>query len=145
MSNHTPTPWKIDEAAEFPLAIIQDDEDGMGVVELPIGRPATAREVADFNHIVKAVNHHDELVAALKACYERLGSHDDRSAPELLLCEAVFAKLTPRTVKRVLELTEEEDADVTDFFRHCLDGGTWDSDENARKALAREWKKGNDL
>ena len=47
-----------------------------------------------------------------------------------------------RTVTRVLVLTESEDKAITNFFRYALDGGTWESDEPARKALAREWEKG---
>lgn len=46
-----------------------------------------------------------------------------------------------RTIKRVLHLTPEEDAAITEFFKYALASGTWESDEDARKTLAREWKK----
>jgi hypothetical protein len=46
-----------------------------------------------FEYIADCVNVHDELVTALRACYERLAHHDNQSVPELLLCEAVFAKI----------------------------------------------------
>ena len=28
---HTPGPWKIDEAPDLPMGIIQDNEDGLGI------------------------------------------------------------------------------------------------------------------
>ena len=31
---HTPGPWKIDEAEDLPLAVIEDTEDGMGICEI---------------------------------------------------------------------------------------------------------------
>lgn len=46
-------PWKIDENRELPLAIIEDTEDGMGVIELG---EHTERNVALANRIVEDHN-----------------------------------------------------------------------------------------
>ena len=56
-----------------------------GRVDVMDGGAVTAR-------VLLAVNNHDQLLEALKACYERLASHDDQSVPEMLLAEAAIAR-----------------------------------------------------
>ena len=73
MSNHTP--WKFNG-----VSILDKNGD-------------SAMTKANAPLIVKAVNHHDELVAALRACHNRLSCHDEQSVPEMLLAESVLAKL----------------------------------------------------
>jgi hypothetical protein len=89
--NHTPTPWVCTQRRHEAFVWKQGDEvEGSNRVAI-----ATIQYNVQANaeHICRCVNAHDELVAALRECYERLASHDEQSAPELLLCEAAFNKL----------------------------------------------------
>lgn len=66
---HTPTPYKIDEAEDLPLAIIQDTPDGLGVLEINESKDnpdALKQERIDLAFIVKACNAYDGLVKTLK-------------------------------------------------------------------------------
>lgn len=81
---HTPTPWKIDEALDLPLAIISDTDDGMGVAEMGERSPES---IANAAFIVKTCNAHDELLAACKEALELLyglssGCHTKQRAEE---------------------------------------------------------------
>ena len=58
---HTPTPWNLNE-----VYII--DSEGYSIATTMFGDKASIEEdLANAAHIVKCVNLHDELVAALKA------------------------------------------------------------------------------
>lgn len=59
------TKWKIDEALDLPLAVIEDTEDGYGVAE--IGK-RTSDNIANANLIAAA----PELLEALKAVNKRV-------------------------------------------------------------------------
>lgn len=58
----TPRPWKIDDNPQLPLGIIQDDEDGYGIAEFAYDH---AKDRANAELIVRAVNCHDELIEAV--------------------------------------------------------------------------------
>ena len=73
--------WKIDEALDLPLAIIEDTPDGTGVCEM-CQRNETTLANADF--IVRACNSHAEL---LEAC-EKLAAWDRSDGDVTLISEA---------------------------------------------------------
>ena len=55
--------WKIDEALDLPLAIIEDTPDGTGVCEMGQRNETT---LANAEFIVRACNSHTELLEALQ-------------------------------------------------------------------------------
>lgn len=72
-AGHTPGPWKIDEAGDLPLAVIQDTEDGLGICE--IGYPETRSDKAGTEETANA-----KLIAAapamLEACRDAVAEYD---------------------------------------------------------------------
>lgn len=71
-AQHSPLPWKIDEAYDLPLAIIEDTENGYGVCELEFGDTEQAK--ANARLIVRACNNAQRLAEALTfliRCSER--------------------------------------------------------------------------
>lgn len=59
----TQLPWKIDEATDLPLAVIEDSETGDGIAEF--GK-RTKRNVANAAYIVHAANAYPQLIEALR-------------------------------------------------------------------------------
>lgn len=61
-TKHTPTPWEVFDTLD------SDDDDVLPVIELRHGNSyvATVNDMPDADHIVRCVNVHDELVAALR-------------------------------------------------------------------------------
>lgn len=53
---------------------------------------ALAERLTELAKAGVTVNCHEELLAALEECVERLASHDDQSVPELLVAHAAIAK-----------------------------------------------------
>ena len=68
-TEHTPTPWKIDDNNSLPLGVIADNADGDGIAE--IGK-RNSENLANASFIVRAVNSHDALVAAVATAHELL-------------------------------------------------------------------------
>ena len=68
-AKHTPGPWKIDEAEDLPLCVIQDNEDGQGICELQgelfTRETATPEQWANASLIAAA----PDLLAALEAVW----------------------------------------------------------------------------
>lgn len=62
---HTPGPWKIDENKDLPLAVIIDDDDGMGIAE--IGE-YTEENIANANLIAAA----PDMLSALEVVMDTL-------------------------------------------------------------------------
>jgi len=71
--------WKIDDAMDLPLAIIEDTPDGEGIAE--IGE-RTAENLRNAELICRAVNSHELLVDALKAI--EAGLNGDWDNPHLV-------------------------------------------------------------
>ena len=69
MEKHSELPWIIDPDESMPLAVIQDNADGMGVCE--IGE-RNEENLANAALIVRCVNAHDDLVKAVEACLAML-------------------------------------------------------------------------
>ena len=71
MTDHTPTPWRsvdfIVAAGVELIAVLTAGEANNGCVSPPIAR-------ANAVFIVRAVNAHDELVAALRGCLNALNT-----------------------------------------------------------------------
>ena len=65
--------WKIDDAEDMPLAIIEDNDDGEGLLEIGSGKlkaDATPFEVAVAGQLVREHNAHGALIAG---CVDMLG------------------------------------------------------------------------
>jgi hypothetical protein len=97
-TKHTPTPWsKSRIASHAPQFSIYGDDDARDLAV--VGYVENAEANAEF--IVKAVNHHDELVAALElalAIATRYCSHDDKlggiyNKKKLLVARALLYKV----------------------------------------------------
>lgn len=84
MAEHTPVPWDIfnggrstllhiDTAAENPIG------GGVAICSVPATKDGIGGANADF--IVRAVNAHDDLVAALKACVDIFEIQPGRMMP----------------------------------------------------------------
>jgi hypothetical protein len=73
-TERTPGNWKIDDADDLPLAIIEDTEDGLGIIEFC---ERTPQNIANAAFIVKACNLHDELVDALTWLVRCADPNDD--------------------------------------------------------------------
>ena len=71
-TERTPGNWKIDDADDLPLAIIEDTEDGLGIIEFC---ERTPQNIANAAFIVKACNLHDEIVEACQMLIDRLNYH----------------------------------------------------------------------
>ena len=70
MTEHTPGPWKIDEAENLPLAIIQDNEDGIGICEIEF--PGSTEAYANAYLIAAA----PELLKALEMAVRFMQDED---------------------------------------------------------------------
>lgn len=70
--SHTPTPWKYDIAPDSQNAMLMEEDESVIV-----GLVAVHNIEADTQFIVRAVNAHDELVAALRLMRERYGRLHD--------------------------------------------------------------------
>ena len=83
--------WKIDEALDLPLAIIEDTEDGEGVVEIGERNPRNLEIAA---HIVRCVNSFDSLVAALETLLrdEKLDDDDPRLIATRIQAQSALKK-----------------------------------------------------
>jgi len=75
-TKHTPTPWTISGNETPVIAAMYDGRDAVVAVTC---RDRIELEEAHFNaqHIVKCVNAHDELVAALHASLEQIEAHTE--------------------------------------------------------------------
>ena len=71
MTQHTKGPWKIDEAEDLPLAIIEDTPDGMGVCEIGAFTP---QNIANA-HLIAAAPELLEQLEALCAWAEAKNAH----------------------------------------------------------------------
>ena len=74
-TKHTLGPWKIDDATDMPLAVIKDDENGMGVCEIglqhqPNKNDASPEQFANARLIAAA----PRLLAELKALADQFDS-----------------------------------------------------------------------
>lgn len=94
IDGHTPTPWVLRDHSEGALWI--EDEIGMAVASLPdwlpeVGNPRKANAAL----IVRAVNHHAELVAALQAMVDAYKDKcpDDEQPSMVRQALAVLAKV----------------------------------------------------
>ncbi len=83
MSEHTPTPWKwcFEDASVLAIYGPDGDEDhvlwaGICPACQETGGRCTAPSDADANHIVRCVNAHQGLVAALTTCIAQLDVMD---------------------------------------------------------------------
>ena len=79
---NTSLPWKVDEATDLPIAVIQDNEDGIGIAEIG---PRNKRSLFLAEFIVKACNAHNDLLEACKLALEYLyaeGCDEFDSIPE---------------------------------------------------------------
>jgi len=70
VTKHSPTPWRVIRFGIGGPCIVEGSDDGFRFIASPTSRntdPAVERQQQDVDaaHIVKCVNHHDELVAAL--------------------------------------------------------------------------------
>jgi hypothetical protein len=87
MSNHTPTPWVIHP--DIPAYILGDA--GTEVVAAVTAGGALERpnvmQAADARHIVRCVNHHDELVKTVVTLIEGF-QRTDISGGQILLASA---------------------------------------------------------
>jgi hypothetical protein len=91
-TEHTPTPWIFNEYEKWSDFTVWGDNGKIAVVT-ELGDYLTYEQnCANARHIVRAVNAHDDLVAALEACLVRLDAHDSQSAPEALQARAALAK-----------------------------------------------------
>ena len=89
-NNHTPTPWSYDpDAARY-----IEGPDGIIIAEAYVLDSGMLR--ANTAHIVRAVNCHDELLAALKECTERLRITDGDSAAYLMGKSAIAKAESPQ-------------------------------------------------
>jgi len=68
-TERTPGNWKIDDADDLPLAIIEDTEDGLGIIEFC---ERTPQNIANAAFIVKACNNFEKMREILKEAFERL-------------------------------------------------------------------------
>jgi hypothetical protein len=78
----SPLPWKIDPAEDLPLAIIQNNEDGFGIVE---GEPGVedAHQRQNFEYIVEACNNYPTAIKLLKDSLGLQQYYDTRIAKEI--------------------------------------------------------------
>ena len=86
--------WKIDEALDLPLAVIEDTEDGEGIVEIGERTPRNL-EVA---RLIAAA---PELLAACKEAFfqfEHNGEESDSDKEVLDRLQAAIAKATEGTI-----------------------------------------------
>ena len=91
-TQHTQINWKIDDAKDLPLAIIEDTEDGYGICELDL-----LHENKETN--AKLIAAAPELLEALKQCRQWLrdyqdGSEEDRCKTELSWADQAIKKAT---------------------------------------------------
>ena len=85
-TKHTPGPWKVDEAEDLPLAVIEDTADGHGIAELGERNPCS---VANARLIAAA----PDLLAALEqiaAVYPKTAEAEKLAA----IAHAAIAKAT---------------------------------------------------
>ena len=82
---HTPTPWHVvagtlikDELMPF-----DRDERDTALIATADGDPTDVRAAANAAFIVRAVNSHEQLVAALRACLDADGISQRRAASAL--------------------------------------------------------------
>jgi len=91
-TQHTPTPWRFNEYPTYADFTIWGDN-GLVPVVTELGDGLTyEQDCANARMIVRAVNAHADLVAALEACLVRLDEHDPQSVPEALQARAALAK-----------------------------------------------------
>jgi hypothetical protein len=91
-TQHTPTPWRFNEHPTYADFTIWGDN-GLVPVVTELGDGLTyEQDCANARMIVRAVNAHADLVAALEACLVRLDEHDPQSVPEALQARAALAK-----------------------------------------------------
>lgn len=88
--------WKIDGAEDLPLAIIEDTEDGMGIVELGERSP---ENMGIAKRIVTCVNNHDELLKMLREAVERCEMNNCEGEEDefIEMFEATIAKAEGNT------------------------------------------------
>ena len=86
-TKHTLGPWKIDDATDMPLAVIKDDENGMGVCEIGLQHQpnkndaspeqfANARLIAAAPELLEACRGLLDTVLAIKEEKVRMYSGD---------------------------------------------------------------------
>ncbi len=98
-NTNTALRWKIDEAADLPLAVIEDTADGFGICELG---QRTPRNLANA-HLIGAA---PDLLEACQWAEKRLARALERDeqnaglANDLAHIRAAIAKATPATVKQ---------------------------------------------
>jgi hypothetical protein len=69
---NSPLPWKIDENEDYPLAIIEDNEDGMGVIEFNCDKNMRQfpERRQDAEYIVEACNNYPKAIELIQRLYE---------------------------------------------------------------------------
>jgi len=88
---HTPEPWKIYGSDELPLAIIQDDEDGMGIIEFTQNgvNPANAKRIVSCVNACQGI---EDPETTIKELIEMLGEVLD-------VCELNMDDMEPETIE----------------------------------------------
>lgn len=88
---HTPKPWKVFTTPDGLKVVGIGSEDGGGICDAGFGIWAWKEPegLANAELIVRAVNCHDELLAALKTCREMVGHPDN-----IAFIDAAIAKAT---------------------------------------------------
>lgn len=74
---HTPTPWHVNDADESHVIIQDDKGEYVAHVADPYFSVASGKCAKRAAHIVRCVNAHDALVAALKRLVENVEAADD--------------------------------------------------------------------
>jgi hypothetical protein len=98
MSKHTPTPWI--KTGTHPISITNAESREIAYVPVCMTDCDEPQAFADADLILKAVNHHDELVAVLEAIefYEDSEpSADTREYEIMVMRRSVLAKLKGET------------------------------------------------
>jgi hypothetical protein len=85
MTEHTPTPWMVEATARaFYIAAGESELVGSTTID-DTGK-------ANAEHIVRCVNLHDELVAALTGILESYVPRRDSDDPDVMAAQAALAK-----------------------------------------------------
>ncbi len=113
---HTPGPWKIDDALEHPLAIIQDEEDGTGICE--VGNAEVKRDQAhpeswaNARLIAKSPEMYEFIEGiALEGCCQTEGCSEDEPR-----CSATRARALLRDIAKATGQTNDPDQPRADHM-----------------------------
>ena len=93
MDKHTPGPWKVDEAEDLPIGVIEDNEDGGGICDVNrIGEEAIANA-----HLIAAAPKLLKAVRLFMEQYDIPGDRDRASRPEIRAAYEALAQVEGRS------------------------------------------------